>query len=391
MDIMISAFERANQKGCFEFVERITESDHQKKCRIKCNSCKAVFETWQIDEIRRGRKNEIVCPECGMSSDGSEVFVKSSKSHELLEYYSAGHSMKETADRFGVTVAQVNYLAKRYGVSNGKNLLDYSKKHNEELRRESEDRIEKILTDSGFAYIGGYTDKGGRVSVKCEMCGFVFDRTVSYIRQNRLSCPACIKSEKERHQAEKEKAAQLERIRKAQERERIRKENSLLPKVRSYEKTHDAFLDRTGTCCICGKEYTVREYVESAGLKKASDGGVCSIECRQEKARRIKRSHRTPSNHRHRAKMHGCEYEPGITLRKLVMRDGLRCALCGELCDWNDHSWSKYSGPKHPTIDHIVPISKGGPHTWANVQVACAMCNSLKSDNVQGECVKGGA
>lgn len=319
------------------------------------------------------------------------AWSNSAEADAVARYYSDGHTTRETAERFGVSKAQVGNIAKRRGLTNGLTFSSASQQCNEERKIQAENNLKSLINGYGFYYIGGYTDKNGSVSVKCKICGFIFDRTVSYIRKNRLSCPACVKSEKERQQAEKEKATQLERIRKAQERERIRNEKSLLPKINYYEKTHDAFLDRTGTCCICGKEYTVREYVESAGLKKASDGGVCSIECRQEKARRIKRSHKTPSNHRHRAKTHGCEYEPGITLRKLVMRDGLRCALCGELCDWNDHSWSKYSGPKHPTIDHIVPISKGGPHTWANVQVACAMCNSLKSDNVQGECVKGGA
>lgn len=390
MDIMISTFDSVNQNGYFDFVERIAESDHQKKSRIKCNSCGVVFATWQIKEIRQGKKDKITCPDCGLSSDGSKAFAKTPKAEMVVNLYRLGLMQTEIAEMVGCSISDVGNTVRKFGV------VDKSRRSrgvliaNEKRAKEAEGRIKKILTDNGFTYLGGYTNDDGSVSVKCGICGFTFDRTVSHIHKNGPSCPACIKSEKERQKAEKEKAVQLEKIRKAQERERIRKEKSLLPKINYYEKTHDAFLDRTGICCICGKEYTVREYVESAGLKKASDGGVCSIECRQEKARRIKRRYKTPSNHRHRAKIHGVDYEPGITLKKLVMRDGLRCALCGELCDWNDHSWSKYLGPKHPTIDHIIPISKGGPHTWANVQVACAMCNSLKSDNVQ-ECVEGGA
>jgi 5-methylcytosine-specific restriction endonuclease McrA len=50
------------------------------------------------------------------------------------------------------------------------------------------------------------------------------------------------------------------------------------------------------------------------------------------------------------------------------------------MCDWNDHSWSEYSGPLYPSIDHIVPMSKGGDHVWNNVQVAHIICNSYKGN-----------
>jgi 5-methylcytosine-specific restriction endonuclease McrA len=48
------------------------------------------------------------------------------------------------------------------------------------------------------------------------------------------------------------------------------------------------------------------------------------------------------------------------------------------MCDPNDHEWTKHFGPTSPTIDHIIPMAKGGGHIWDNVQVAHAICNSTK-------------
>jgi 5-methylcytosine-specific restriction endonuclease McrA len=35
------------------------------------------------------------------------------------------------------------------------------------------------------------------------------------------------------------------------------------------------------------------------------------------------------------------------------------------------------------TIDHVVPMSKGGLHVWGNVQCACQRCNASKSDKIE--------
>lgn len=37
------------------------------------------------------------------------------------------------------------------------------------------------------------------------------------------------------------------------------------------------------------------------------------------------------------------------------------------------------------TLEHVVPISAGGEHTWENVVLACWRCNITKNKTLPGE------
>lgn len=72
-----------------------------------------------------------------------------------------------------------------------------------------------------------------------------------------------------------------------------------------------------------------------------------------------------------------------ITLPLLFKRDKGVCKICGGLCDYNDYKIKDgfiIVGNNYPSIDHIKPISKGGSHTWDNVQLSHKLCNSIKAD-----------
>lgn len=61
---------------------------------------------------------------------------------------------------------------------------------------------------------------------------------------------------------------------------------------------------------------------------------------------------------------------------EIFKRDNYICQLCGKLTD-------KTVGYRHslyPTIDHIIPLSKGGTHEPDNVQTAHKGCNSSKGN-----------
>lgn len=93
-------------------------------------------------------------------------------------------------------------------------------------------------------------------------------------------------------------------------------------------------------------------------------------------SRRCKERAGGDGSHVERAKKFGVPYDRRVNLPALIKRDGLTCRICGKTCDVNDRRWGEY-GPDYPTIDHIMPLSKGGAHVWGNVQVACAECNCV--------------
>ena len=83
-----------------------------------------------------------------------------------------------------------------------------------------------------------------------------------------------------------------------------------------------------------------------------------------------------PSGYIERAKSFGVEYDTSVTLDAAIRRFGATCYICGKPCDKDDKRWGTF-GPDYPTIDHVVPLSKGGTHTWGNVRIACGECNCV--------------
>jgi 5-methylcytosine-specific restriction endonuclease McrA len=59
-----------------------------------------------------------------------------------------------------------------------------------------------------------------------------------------------------------------------------------------------------------------------------------------------------------------------LTRAALMRRDNYLCAYCGTRAD---------------TIDHVVPRSKGGTHSWENCVASCTKCNHRKADRLIDE------
>ena len=120
-------------------------------------------------------------------------------------------------------------------------------------------------------------------------------------------------------------------------------------------------------CIVCGQEFVT---TRSAKL-------TCSEICKKRNyySKKVSRAERYK----------GITLDKDISLYKLALRDGGICQICKRPIDWSDKreiNGRVLCGNNYPSIDHIKPVSKGGLHSWDNVQLAHRVCNSLKSNIV---------
>ena len=59
-----------------------------------------------------------------------------------------------------------------------------------------------------------------------------------------------------------------------------------------------------------------------------------------------------------------------LSRRAVFARDGHRCQYCHRAAE---------------NIDHVVPRSRGGEHSWENVVASCRSCNARKEDRTLAE------
>lgn len=79
-----------------------------------------------------------------------------------------------------------------------------------------------------------------------------------------------------------------------------------------------------------------------------------------------------------RAKKYGVEVE-NINIKEVFERDEWVCGICNEKVDKN----IPYPNSQSASLDHVIPMSKGGGHTYDNVQLSHLRCNLRKSNVVE--------
>jgi len=60
--------------------------------------------------------------------------------------------------------------------------------------------------------------------------------------------------------------------------------------------------------------------------------------------------------------------------KNVLLRDRYKCQYCG-----------KEFVPAHLTLDHVIPVSRGGKTQWDNIVTACKSCNAKKGGRKPSE------
>lgn len=203
-----------------------------------------------------------------------------------------------------------------------------------------------FLFSERFLYVSGYSGSESRFYCKCLICGELKQVIAGCIRQghSKPECKFCAsKKAKEQNNIKLSLAA-------------ADKQRRLANKLKLEEEKY------TSICNECGLVFKG----ERRGAK------YCSDVCRKKHNNRY---HEV--NRRNKIRENG-RIDWSISLSKLVRKDKDVCHICGEKVDMSiDTNSGRYG-----SIDHVIPISKGGTHTWDNVKLAHRECNSLKRDRV---------
>lgn len=112
-------------------------------------------------------------------------------------------------------------------------------------------------------------------------------------------------------------------------------------------------------------------FVPVYGMKRRS---FCSQDCCDRSTNRTARLKR-------KARKRAATVE-SVNPTRVFVRDGWLCHLCGGK---TDRARRGTYHPKAPELDHIVPLSKGGAHSYANTACAHRKCNAAKSDTIMGQ------
>lgn len=276
--------------------------------------------------------------------------LEDERRREIMLALQRNEPIKRIAKEYHTSAETVRRVRDMAGIESGAGVNQYGG-YDERL-----ERAKRVISERapGFEYVGGFTDTDSGVQIRCCTCGDIKTVNMGSVRHGKVGCSVCRQRKMQVHAMECEQ----ERQRKQQAAEEKRKAD-MLEKIAGRTQIGFRF-------CGCG-----------AVLPVDSHAKYC-LECR----RRIDNKKREVSR---RIKIKQARVDTDITVKRLFLRDRGVCWICGKICDL--HDWAEVNGTiicgnEYPSIDHVIPLSKGGKDSWDNVRLAHRICNSIKSDKI---------
>lgn len=222
------------------------------------------------------------------------------------------------------------------------------------------------LKEAGYTYIKGYKGCESRVVVSCDRCNTIFIRNYHGLTKKRLSCPNCLEN---KYNATKEDTKNIYKL--LEQQKEITKNKTFNAKAfAKYLKDNTL---KISYCVVCGKE-----------IIKKRKNRYCCKQCMEKAHRKEKEEKRYKAIMKRRR-------DYGISVLGLYRRDNGVCYICGGLCDVNDKETKIINGKQvikcgnnYPSIDHVIPLAKGGTDTWDNIALAHRICNTIKGAKIPG-------
>ncbi|HZJ99022.1 MAG TPA: HNH endonuclease signature motif containing protein [Tissierellaceae bacterium] len=241
--------------------------------------------------------------------------------------------------------------------------------YGDEQQREQRFKEQFELLNPKFKYHSEYKGSEDYFKSECRECGYIEERHAQCARPSRedteIRCKQC-------GEIIELKQSLIDILMKRHN-DIIREQNKLITdeikKERQIELDKQRQKDLITVCQECGEIFQAT----SMGMK------YCSKRCASRMYGRMKDISR-----RWRIRENG-KVDKDITLTKLIKRDKGICHICNKKCDSKDYIRTEQGhfivGKDYPSLDHVIPISKGGTHTWDNVKLAHHYCNSIKNNN----------
>jgi 5-methylcytosine-specific restriction endonuclease McrA len=85
-----------------------------------------------------------------------------------------------------------------------------------------------------------------------------------------------------------------------------------------------------------------------------------------------------------RARKKKAVVDKGISKLSLRKKLGDYCYYCGIEMDFSP-AVKRVFKDEHATIEHLIPLSRGGNHTWENCVLACQACNKRKHAKTEAQ------